>query len=68
MNDHVRERGKRSDLGEMAQHSASETLACWLAANYQASLSRRLTMFNKRLRSLARRIASASSHATSFLD
>ena len=24
---HVRERGKRSDLGEMAQHSASETLA-----------------------------------------
>ena len=38
----------------------------WLAANYQASLSRRLTMFNKRLRSLARRIASASSHADFF--
>ena len=27
VDDHVRERGKRSDLGEMAQHSASETLA-----------------------------------------
>ena len=63
---YVSTRGKRSDLGEMAQHAAAETLTT-LAANYRASLDQPLVMSNKPSPSLARRIDSASSHAISFL-
>ena len=63
---YVRIRGNRSDLGEMAQHAAAETLTT-LAANYRASLDQPLVMSNKPLPSSARRIDSASSHAISFL-
>lgn len=65
---HVRESGKRSDLGEMAQHAASETPHLWPDVSYQPFLDRQRVTFSGRCPNLLPRIGLVLSRVISSHD